>query len=77
MKLSDALAALTYEADELDDDEVLSDVVVVGRVTRLGDGRNTVTLARTAGSDVVTLLGLLAAARQITDSGDWDQVDDG
>lgn len=74
MHIGEALAALTYDAAELDDDEVLADVVVVGRVTRLADGRNTVTCAKTAGSDIVTVLGLLEAGRQIN-SGDWDQVD--
>jgi len=58
-----------------DDDEVISDAVVILRVTRLGDGRNTVALAKSDGADAVTTTGLIECARQIN-QGDWRSVDE-
>ena len=74
MRLSEAVAAIDFDVD-LDDDEVISDVVLLARVTRLSDGRNSVTIARSPGADEVTVAGLLECGRQIN-QGEWRAADE-
>jgi len=74
MDLQTAISGLVFEID-FDDDEVVADAVVVLRVTRLSDGRNTVALAKSDGADIVTITGLIECARQIN-AGDWHSVDE-
>lgn len=74
MNIRDAVTALTFDV-ELDDDEMLTDAVILGRVTRMSDGRATFTLAGSDGLDTVIRAGLIECARQITEGG-WEEVDD-
>lgn len=63
MKLKQALESLDIDM-ELDDGDILTDVVVIAKVSRL-DGPTTV------GTDGITKLGLVTAANRII-SGDWE-----
>lgn len=75
-RINDQLAAMTFDGDTLNDDELITDVLVIGRVTRMSDGRGTVIVAQSDGIDIVTKLGLLMAGQQITDSQGWCSCDD-
>ena len=60
------LDGLGVELD-LDDDDLLTEVVVIGKVSRMSDGGGTsVVIAISKGMDWVSQLGLLEAARQVT-----------
>jgi hypothetical protein len=55
---------------DLDDDDLLVEVLIVGKVTRLSDGGGTsVLLAKSDGMDWVSQLGLIEAARQVCTGG--------
>lgn len=69
MKLKDALATLDIEFD-IEDDDMLTDVLVIAKVSRL-DGPTTVVHAATEGTDGITALGLVTAANSII-GGDWE-----
>lgn len=69
MKLKDALDSLDIEFD-LDDGDMLTDVLVIAKVSRL-DGPTTIVHATTQGTDGITALGLVTAANSII-SGDWE-----
>jgi hypothetical protein len=56
MKLADVLKTLDIDM-ELDDEAIITDVVVVAKVQRM-DGSTTVAHARTEGTDWITVLGL-------------------
>lgn len=75
-RLNEQLAAMTFPDSELDEGEMLTDVVLAARVTRLSDGRSTVMIASSDGIDNVTRIGLLECARQIDYSTSWEQADD-
>lgn len=72
MKLKQALETLDIEF-ELDDGDMLTDVLVVAKVSRL-DGPTTVVHAATTGTDGITALGLVTAAQKII-SDDWSPYD--
>ena len=69
MNLGEQLAAQNWTED-LGDGELIADAILVTRFTRMDDGTSGVFIAITEGSDIVTVLGLIEAARQIN-SGDW------
>lgn len=69
MKLKQALETLDIEFD-LDDGAILTDVLVIAKVSRL-DGDTTVVYASTDGTDGITKLGLVTAAQRVI-SGDWE-----
>lgn len=76
-RFSEALAALHWDGPDLDPDELLSDAVLIARVTRLGDGRSSTAFARSTGTDVVSVTGLIECARQINAAtADWTTVED-
>lgn len=55
---------------DLDDEELIVEVVVIGKVSRMSDGGGTsIVIANSAGIDWVSQLGLLEAARQVTSGG--------
>jgi hypothetical protein len=62
VKLKDALATLDIDMD-LDDGDMLTDVLVIAKVSRL-DGPTSVLQAATEGTDEITRLGLVAAAHR-------------
>ena len=69
------VALFDYDVDT-DDDETVTDVVIVAKVARLS-GPPTVIIVCSNGTDIVTQLGLLAAAQQINEqSSDWQQNDE-
>jgi hypothetical protein len=63
------------DVDELDDQELIVDALVVARVQR-PDGSTAVFVDRTQHSDVVTVEGLLACAREIQNQQAWDNRGD-
>lgn len=69
MKLKEALQTLDIDM-ELDDGDMLTDVLVIAKVSRL-DGPTTILHASTVGTDGITKLGLVTAANRII-SGDWE-----
>lgn len=76
-RFAELLTGLAWDGPDLDADELLADAVLVARVTRMGDGRSTTCFARTEGSDVVIVTGLLECARQINaQTADWTTVED-
>lgn len=66
MKLKDALATLDIEFD-IDEGDLLTDVVVIARVSRL-DGDTSIIHATTEGTDGITKLGLVTAAQRVISS---------
>lgn len=74
MNIHDALAGLTFDVD-LDDDEMVTDAVILCRVTRMSDGRGTFTVAGNDGLDTVVRAGLIECARQVNAAG-WEAVDE-
>jgi hypothetical protein len=63
------LDGLGVELD-LDDDDLVTEVVVIAKVSRLSDGGGTaVVIANSSGMDWVSQLGLIEAARQVTSGG--------
>lgn len=72
MKLKEALQTLDIDM-ELDDGDMLTDVLVIAKVSRL-DGPTTILHASTTGTDGITKLGLVTAANRII-SGDWQSYD--
>lgn len=75
MNIGEALAERTFDL-ELDDDELVTDVLILARVTRMGDGRSVFAMAGSDGIDNVTKTGLIACATQVN-AGGWSEVDDG
>lgn len=73
--VQDALAALEFGL-ELDDDELVTDAVIVLRITRMGDGRSTVGFTKSDTADAVIVAGLIECARQLNDGGWGDPVED-
>ena len=66
------VALFDYDVDT-EDDETVTDVIIIAKVGRI-NGPPTVIVALSNGTDVVTQLGLLAAAQQINEQGaDWEQ----
>ena len=76
MPLSDKLSTLQWVVDLDNDDDLICDAVIVGRFTRMSDGKSGVFFTRTVGSDVITVLGLLEAAREIQAAEPWVDPDD-
>jgi hypothetical protein len=74
VNIRDAITGLTFDVD-LDDDEMVTDAIVLARVTRMSDGRATFTLAGSDGLDTVVRTGLIECARQIGWGG-WEEVED-
>lgn len=74
MKLKEVLETLDIEF-ELDDGAMVTDVIVVAKVSRI-DGPTTIVHASTEGTDGITKLGLVTAAARII-SGDWESYGDG
>lgn len=77
MKLKEALESLDIEF-ELGDGDMLTDVLVIAKVSRL-DGPTTIVHASTIGTDGITKLGLVTAANEII-RGNWESFsaeDDG
>lgn len=72
MNVQDALKNLEFELN-LGEDEMIMEAIIVGKVTRMSDGRMTVMTARSQGMDIVTQLGLVECLKQITDdlAGGW------
>jgi hypothetical protein len=71
--IQEAIAGLEFGLT-IEDDEIVSDALVILRITRMTDGRNTVGFTKSDGADVVIVSGLLECARQI-DAGAWNDVD--
>lgn len=69
MRLKQALETLDIDFD-LDDGDMLTDVLVIAKVSRL-DGPTTIVHATTDGTDGITALGLVTAANSII-GGDWE-----
>lgn len=74
MNIRDALNALTFEID-LDNDEMVTDAVILCRVTRMSDGRGAFVHVGNDGIDNVIKTGLIECARQINALG-WEAVED-
>lgn len=68
MKLKDALETLDITF-EIDDEAMLTDVVVIARVSRV-NGNTSMVYASTQGTDHITRLGLVTAAQRILGD-DW------
>lgn len=71
MKLKEILETLDIEF-ELDEGDMVTDVVVIAKVSRL-DGPTTVLQAATEGTDSITKLGLVTAAASAIGSG-WEDA---
>ena len=74
MNVYEKCAGLNFDV-ELDDDEMVSDAVILARVTRMSDGRSSFVLCGNEGLDVVTRTGLIECGRQVNDGG-WHDVDE-
>lgn len=72
MNIRDALSSLTFD---LDDDEMVTDAVILARVTRMSDGRSTFAQVGSDDLDMVVKTGLFECARQVS-SGGWETVED-
>lgn len=68
------LEGLAFGVD-LSDDEMVTDALILARVTRLSDGRASFVLCGSEGLDSVIRAGLIECARQVNDGG-WEDVDD-
>ena len=73
MNIRDALAALSFDLN-LDDDEMVTDALILARVTRMSDGRASFALVGNDGVDTVVKTGLVECARQVIEGG-WEELD--
>jgi hypothetical protein len=73
--IADGLDSLTFEVD-LDDDEMVTDAIILARVTRMSDGRTSMVMTKSDHTDVVTTTGLLHCGLEIHSAADWCPVDD-
>ena len=71
--VNDALGALEFSRS-LDDAAIVTDAVILLRVTRV-DGDTTLLYDRTRGTDDVVMYGLLTAAKAVLD-GQWRAASD-
>ena len=76
MPLSDKLNGLQWVADLENDDDFISDAIVVGRFTRMSDGKSGLFFSHTHGTDIITILGLIEAAREVQAGEPWNDADD-
>lgn len=74
MNVYDKCAGLTFDVD-LEDDELITDAVILARVTRMSDGRSSFVVCGNEGLDVVTRTGLIECGRQVNEGG-WHDVED-
>jgi hypothetical protein len=75
--INDQLATVDFSGDPLSDDELLTDVIVLARVTRLSDGRRTFLQAFSNDIDPVIHLGLLECGREVAGETPWTFTNDG
>jgi hypothetical protein len=75
MNIPDALNGHEFGVT-LDEDERITEALVIARITRLSDGRTSVVFTKTDTCDVVVQAGLLSVAQQIDESGGWSDVDE-
>jgi hypothetical protein len=60
---------------DLQDDDLIVEAVVIGKITRLSDGGGTtIVIANSEGIDWVSQLGLIEAARQVTQGGGMEEA---
>lgn len=74
MNIYEKLSGLGFDA-ELDDDELVTDALILARVTRMSDGRSTFAISESNDLDHVTRAGLLEIGRQVS-AGGWREVED-
>lgn len=73
MNLHEALKSVDFKSG-LNDNEMISDAVVLMRVTNMETGLTFMAVRHSTGADSITVTGLLYAACRVDDRG-WEEVD--
>lgn len=76
ISIQEALAGVKFGL-ELEDDEMISDALVLMRITRMEDGRGAFAIATTTGTDDVILFGLVSRAQHVLDETHYEDLDRG
>lgn len=74
MKILDAITGHDF-GDDISDGEMVTDCIILARVTRLTDGRSSFIMRGNQDLDPVIRAGTLSVAQQI-DCGGWVDVED-
>lgn len=74
VKIPDAIAGHDF-GPPLQDDDMVTDCIILARVTRMSDGRSSFVMRGNQNLDAVIRAGMLSVACQIDDGG-WEDMED-
>lgn len=75
MNIREGLASVSFDVD-IEDDEIVTDAIILARITRMSDGRKAMVMARSEGSDIVVTTGLIHCGVELHQAGEWLPVED-
>jgi len=74
VNIGQAITSLGFGV-EVADDAMVTDAVILARVTRMSDGQSSFVMCGNDGLDAVVRAGLIDCARQVNEGG-WEDIDD-
>lgn len=74
VNIHEASGALGFDID-ISEDSIVTDALILARVTRMSDGQSSFVMCGNDGLDAVVRAGLIECGRQVNDGG-WEDLDD-